>query len=229
MNCDEVEELAGAYALYALPPDELEAVQAHLARCSKHADIAEFVAVAAAIALQAPEMEPPPRLRDRLMAAVRAEAPRLPSVAQGEGFLDRLMHWFSGRNTGWALAGGLAVLVVALAGWNASLQSSGDDFTVTQLSGAEGVTGRVVYIEDESVAVMTVEGLQTLPADSTYQVWAISSGTPEGIGFLSPTGAGETIGAIEADLSGADQVAVTIEPAGGSLLPTTEPVLAGDL
>ena len=34
MNCEEFEELSGAYALDAVTPAELEAAQAHLAGCA---------------------------------------------------------------------------------------------------------------------------------------------------------------------------------------------------
>ena len=37
MNCSEAEELLGAYALDALPPDEAVAMRAHIAGCDEHA------------------------------------------------------------------------------------------------------------------------------------------------------------------------------------------------
>ena len=116
------------------------------------------------------------------------------------------------------------MLVAALFLWNMSLQSdSSSDLTVTTLAGTEGVSGRVVFVEDENVAVMSVEGLAPLPPESTYQVWAIEGDTPISIGFVSPTAEGRGVSAMDVDLSDAQQVAVTIEPAGGSLLPTTSP------
>lgn len=231
MNCEELNELAGAYALYALSADEMEAVQAHLAGCSKHAEIADFVAVAALIAIEAPEMDPPPALKTRFMDAVRADAPPNVVPSTSPGLLDRVIDWTRGRGTaGWAVASGLAVLVAALFLWNMSLQSdSSSDLTVTTLAGTEGVSGRVVFVEDENVAVMSVEGLAPLPPESTYQVWAIAGDTPVSIGFMAPSAEGRSVSAMDVDLSDAQHVAVTIEPAGGSLLPTTDPVLAGDI
>src|SRR5439155_9556828 len=38
VNCEEVDELLGAFALHALPPDEAEMVQSHLAGCPEQAE-----------------------------------------------------------------------------------------------------------------------------------------------------------------------------------------------
>ena len=43
MNCEEIEELAGAYALGALPEAERAAVSAHLATCDTHPEMRELV------------------------------------------------------------------------------------------------------------------------------------------------------------------------------------------
>jgi anti-sigma-K factor RskA len=72
---------------------------------------------------------------------------------------------------------------------------------------------------------MTVEGLDPAPEGSVYQVWAVTGGNPVSIGFLEVP----DDGAVSADMEGVQLVegqvvAVTLEPAGGSQLPTTEPI-----
>ena len=81
MICEEVEELAGAYALGALPPDDLRGVEEHVLTCSKHPEIAELSAVASSLALASPEAEPPPALRARIMDVVREEGRPAPAIA----------------------------------------------------------------------------------------------------------------------------------------------------
>ena len=50
MNCEEVRELSGAYALGALSPEELREVEAHLAECNLHEEMAALRATAALLA-----------------------------------------------------------------------------------------------------------------------------------------------------------------------------------
>ncbi len=54
MICKEVEELAGVYALGALPADSMKDVEEHLLSCSRHPDIAQLSDVARSLALAAP-------------------------------------------------------------------------------------------------------------------------------------------------------------------------------
>lgn len=66
--------MIGAYALDALPPDEAEAMRAHMASCATHAEaIAELRAVAVRLHALVGETPPPAALRSRVLAAVAAE------------------------------------------------------------------------------------------------------------------------------------------------------------
>jgi anti-sigma-K factor RskA len=70
MDCKEVEELAGAIALRALPDAEAAEVSAHLASCADaHALVTELLDVVDLLPLSVDEREPPAGLRDRLLAA----------------------------------------------------------------------------------------------------------------------------------------------------------------
>lgn len=217
MDCDEIEELSGAYALRALPDETLLEVEQHLAGCDRHGAIAGLRTAAAALALAADEKRPPWLLKRRIMARARrdAAAPAAPTA------------W-----SAYALAAALAVAVAALLVWNFTLQLSGDDVdrgaVVRSLTG-DPASGRLLYLPEEQIAVIEVEGLQTLPPDETYQVWAISEGTPSSVGLFSAPPDRAAVTVIEVDLSGVETVAVTIEPAGGSPQPTSEPILTADL
>src|SRR5207247_2342226 len=61
----------GAFALHALPPDEAEMVQSHLAGCPEQAEQArQLRAVASRLPAVPDAVDPPPRLRERILAAV---------------------------------------------------------------------------------------------------------------------------------------------------------------
>jgi anti-sigma-K factor RskA len=63
-----------------------------------------------------------------------------------------------------------------------------------------------------------------LDASQNYQLWAISeSGEATSLGLLPPED-GVPRTKVEFDGSNAVRIAVTVEPAGGSEQPTTEPV-----
>ncbi len=74
LDCDDIREMAGAFVLGALEPDEDVAVRAHLAACDDaHAEIAEVASVLPALAQSVPLVEPPAGLKARIMAAAAAE------------------------------------------------------------------------------------------------------------------------------------------------------------
>ncbi len=93
LTCDDVREMAGAFVLGALEPDEDVAVRAHLAGCNDtHAEIAELASVLPALAQSVPLVEPPAGLKARIMAAAAAEyaaeAARAADEADAIGLAD---------------------------------------------------------------------------------------------------------------------------------------------
>lgn len=72
---EEFEELVAAYSLSALGAEERAALEQHLAACDRCAGrLAEMRALASALPLAADELEPPSGLKERVLAAVSAEA-----------------------------------------------------------------------------------------------------------------------------------------------------------
>ncbi|CAJ62274.1 MULTISPECIES: anti-sigma factor [Frankia] len=72
------------------------------------------------------------------------------------------------------------------------------------------------------IAVVSARGLPTLPAGRTYQLWLISAAGPRSAGFVDGR-AGAGIWQLD-DVRGARSLALTVEPSGGSPVPTTPPV-----
>ncbi|MFQ6019402.1 MAG: anti-sigma factor domain-containing protein [Dehalococcoidia bacterium] len=233
MDCEEIEELAGAYALQALPQETMQEIESHLASCSAHPDIAGLRAAALSLAGAAPEREPPAALRARLLEAVRGEAASETQAVKPGAAAALPRRWAWPRLAPYAIAAVLAAAVIGLLAWNVYLQVSedgGQQVTfVRTLTDGDTASGRVLYIQEEGVALLTVEGLAPLPAERTYQVWAMGDGDPLSIGLFATTAAGEASVVLSADLSQAEALGITVEPAGGSPLPTTDAVLTAEI
>ena len=83
-----------------------------------------------------------------------------------------------------------------------------------------GGTVRLVTSVSRDAAVVVADGLPALNDGKVYQVWLVKSSVPESQGTFSRSGA-----MVMKDLADADQVAVTVEPDGGSEKPTTAPIV----
>jgi len=242
MDDKSFEDLKDAYALGALPGDERATVEAYLAlHPERQAEIDDMVGIAGLLALAPPEQEPPADLRRRLMQVVESEAVR-PRAAESP-----TSSWF-GRLGGLrnVALGAAAVLVVGLLSWNVLLQGDVQDLRgqVEEARSAneaqqtreialdgtwaeQGARAEVTALKDDR-AILVVEDMPSMPEDRTGQVWVIHDDKPLPSGLLDPSG-NMAATAITTPLRGADAIAVTIEPAGGSEVPTSDPVLVQEL
>jgi anti-sigma-K factor RskA len=242
MDDKSFEDLKDAYVLGALPDDERATVEAYLALHPEHqAEIDDMVGIAGLLALAPPEQEPPADLRRRLMQVVESEAvqPRAAESPESSWF-----SWLGGfRNVA---LGAAAVLVVGLFSWNVLLQQDVQDLRgqVEEARSAneaqqtreialdgtwaeQGARAEVTALKDDR-AILVVEDMPSMPEDRTGQVWVIRDEKPEPSGLLEPSG-NMAATAITTNLRGADAIAVTVEPAGGSDEPTSDPVLVQEL
>jgi anti-sigma-K factor RskA len=137
LTCDEVRELAGAYVLGALEADEAAAVQAHLAaHPDGHPEIEELGAVIPAFAELVPVVEPPERLKGRIMAAAgadlaaRAVVPGVPAASEAPvapvAFPrpeEREARRARTSPATWVLRIAAVLAIALLGGWNLLLQN----------------------------------------------------------------------------------------------------------
>lgn len=252
MNCQDIEDLAGAIALGAVPEEEWADVREHLATCANaHTEVRRLLPIADLLLEAAPPVEPPAGLRERILAAARAE-PRsegspvpLASATPAPVPITMTRSWW--RQPAWGVAAAAILVAAALAVWNISLQrnltqteqqlAAGQRVVEALAMGGQaapvnstisGASGALVRHGDGNGSLV-LHGLSPQPG-RTYQVWALRGGQPVSLGVFDPTTGGATIVRLNTDLRTADAVAITIEPGpSGSALPTSQPVLVAPL
>jgi anti-sigma-K factor RskA len=97
-----------------------------------------------------------------------------------------------------------------------------------QGSGAAQQAQAEVMVLEDHYGVLMAEDLPKAPETRIYQIWVIEGDQPEPSGLFNPEG--ETVAAVvKKPLEGADAVAVTVEPEGGSPQPTTKPMMVAKL
>lgn len=229
MNCDQVNEALGAYAVDALAPEERREVEAHLDECNLHPEAAALRATASLLAYAPEEREPPAHLRSRILAAVaEADAPVSRDVPSPPAPIPIESRRRRGIPGGGLLAAVIAVLALGVFITGIALWNSGDgsEELVRTLSAGPAAGTTLRYDGDEDRATLEVAGLAALPQGRTYQVWMLRGDSVAGVGLFTVDASGRGHAEFSADMREGDTVAVTEEPAGGSPGPTSQPLFA---
>ena len=254
LTCAEVTDLAGLYALDALEPAERQLVGAHLATCSQaHAEFAAVGGVAPALASLAEPVDAPPSLKDKIMADYRAGATAgvgapVAAVAAGRAPAPVIAlrparpAWL-----GWAAAAAAVLLIAVVAGWGFVAQSRADaeaqraqvlaqaldimaapGSSVALMHGTAAASGAGGFaaFDANGTGYLVLTNLPAAPAGETYQAWYINGGGPSSAGLVSVDRDGFAVMLLPVQHS-ADLVALTLEPAGGSASPSSDPIVSG--
>jgi hypothetical protein len=237
---DEAAEALGAYLLEALPDGERAAVEVHVKSCVVcQEELAQLQLVADALPGAAPPVEPPPELKDRIMAIVRSEAELLQASGAAadrppEPALPRKPErrtWSPVRGfllrPAWAGAAAAVLLVVGgLFGF--ALKGGGDGTPTTTLSASvRGTDGKAVLTYgDGSHGVLQVSDMPPVAAGRVWEVWVKRPGrAPESTDALFTTTRDGSATVAVPKVEGAERVMVTSEREGGSSIPTTPAVV----
>jgi anti-sigma-K factor RskA len=241
MTTTDIHTLAGAYALDAVDDIERALFDRHLRECAAcRTEVDELQETAARLA-DATWSVPPPRLRQNVLAEV-ARTRQLPPVSAPPPARRRApSRWLltaAATVVVAAAAAGTTVYVVqdqrvrderaiaeAARSSEARVQEilAAPDVQVreTTMTGGGRVTVASSRLRDAGVVVMAADAAPT--GGQVYQLWTIRPGSnPKSEGALR-VGQSATLSVVDG-LPGASDVAVTVEPAGGSLQPTTTPV-----
>jgi anti-sigma-K factor RskA len=240
-------DLAAAYALGALAPEEARRFEAYLARSPEaQREVAEYRDVAALLALGGGEAAPGADLRDRMLARVAASK-------------DRPLPRSRGRAPLWLA---LAASLVAVAALGLNLRAARGELRDLRdlLSDTQGrlaareATLNAIFEPGVQMYQLTASGdpdpgiqlfydrqrqraiihgfrLRQIPEDRAYQLWFIQDGKPVPSVTFKPEADGHArVEQIPVPAGGdVSAAAVTVEPESGSTQPTMPIVLVGPL
>jgi len=254
MPNERFEDLKDAYVLGALPEEERRSFENYLAaHPERQAEIDELGAVAGLLALSPQEQEPSQELRSRIMEVVEAEGE--PRRVGRRSVTERIADYLSVRN----LALGAAVLLmIGLLSWNVMLQGQVQDLQgqvaesqnqvhklqdevaqdqkqvqrsqTIKLGGSwadQGAEAEVASIGKNRI-ILVAKNMPSVPENKTCQIWVIKGDVPKPSGLFQPDG-NMTATPVTNPITNAEVIAVTVEPAGGSNQPTSDPVLSAKL
>lgn len=249
---DDLLDLATSYALDALSDADRAAVEQrldHADATSAAAFRAEVRSLRETLALLTvvDAVPAPPALEAKLQAALDAETGStspagVPAGTTADGATARSVTRLRPRGPQrlrWFAAAAAAVVVVAAAGTGIAVYRSHSpgSGTVTAAQIMQHADAREHTVPVSGGGTITVEASRELnaaavsfdavapaPADRTYQLWLISP-----VGRISSGGVLGTLPTSTAPLlvryGDAGQLAVSVEPAGGSPAPTTRPIV----
>lgn len=255
----DVHELVGAYALDALDDEERRFFERHLDDCGDcRVEVDEFQATGALLGTAADD-EPPPAMRDRVLAAVAATpqaAPEREPLGQQRGPVplppqepapsSAPVHELHGtrERLRQLLPAVAAVIVLGVAGVTVVVTQTGTepvaddqlaeavaapDARFVDLAAPDGATARLVWSDERGGGVFVTEGLQGAPQGHAYALWVIEAETPVLLGMFQPDEQGHATHSIDGQPPGGLTVAVTVEVEDGVESPTTDPIIVGQL
>lgn len=234
-------ELIPAYAIGAADPEERDAVDAHLRRCTEcRALVEEYRALGEDLAFAEP-----------LAPATRGLTEDLRKRIHGKSDRPRLAGWLGFLRRPALVLGTVALALFVLtnlywAGRVTRLENQASQFAA--LAQAPGITlkasdaeagryeGRsadgVVYVQPGSnLALLCVYALPQLGPDKTYQAWLVGDGQRVSAGTFAVNRDGYGVLVIDSGrpVSDYQQLGITVEPSGGSPAPTTPRIMGGEL
>ncbi|MFJ2112756.1 MULTISPECIES: anti-sigma factor domain-containing protein [unclassified Streptomyces] len=247
MTVADLHTLTGAYALHALAPRERAEFERHLDVCEACVQEVRELAATAARLGRAVAVTPPPDLKEQVLRRIATERQDPPKAAPsprpgGGAARGRALSRF-------ALAACLAAAVGfgGVAGWQyqeardarghtrAEQQRSEELATVLAAPDAKAVTGRltadatgtVVVSRSRGKAAFIATGMPKPPRGKVYELWYNDGGTMRAAGLLDLSGGSGSV-LMDGSLEGASGMGITVEPAGGSKRPTSDPLALMD-
>ncbi len=250
---DGLQDLAAAYALGALSPEETRRFEAFLAGSpGAQREVAEYRDVAALLALGGSEAAPSPDLRERLLWRMGAPSARPQSAHR------RQAPWWG------ALAAGLVAVVGLGFGFAQLRQVQGLQAELSRVAQRLGETRQMLSAREATLNAIFEPGVQMfqltasgdpepgiqlfwdrerhraivhgfrlnpVPDGRAYQLWFIQNGAPVPSVTFKPEPTGHVkVEQIPVPADGeVSAAAVTVEPESGSAQPTTPILLVGPL
>jgi len=228
MTCEELQPDYTSYALGIADEPELSEIAEHLARRCPNCvpGIASAMATVAAMSGAVNAVEPPRRLRRRILTSIQRE----PSRGKLSIFIP------------WAITAmlSIALLTIGLTG----RRQTGDTSRLQQalsilndpstrdvtFGEAEKPSKGRIFVSAGKGVVFIGASLPSIGPDKTFQLWLIpGKGNPIPAGLFQSQPDATAVYVRPGPVDNATAIAVTVEPAGGSAQPTTTPFIVTKL
>ncbi len=230
----DVHTLSGAYALDALSEQEAASFREHLRGCQAcRVEVRELRDAAARMG-SSESLVPPAALRARVLAAAERTPQQPPVVTLASRRAQRARvsrRWLGGLVAAVVLVGGGVIGVNALNGTDTpglgpgpSEVFSASDAKILTVDTSNGGTLRVALSKSDGDMAVDTRGLPKLDDGHSYQLWSIQNGVARSVTVFAVDDTGASM-----PLPGdGAEVAITVEPHGGSDMPTTKPIATID-
>ena len=246
MSEEHVFDLLPGYALGILDEMETSRVSMHISDCDVCREkLQVYTETGSLLAEAVSKPMPAPDLKDKVinrvsMASLQNEKSK--QVKLEPGFTQILANFF--RRPAGAALGFLALLAILILSistfslWQQvnqlQQQLPAKNMQIVQLTGttnAPEAAGYVMVFKDEPYGSLAVTHAPQLKAGQQYQIWLIEDGKRTSGGVFSVNSDGYGVLEVVADraLDSFDSFGITVEPEGGSLQPTGEKILGGNL
>jgi len=241
VDANHVTDWLPAFVLDTLTEEEARQVSEHLQACTScQAELARLQPVLDDLPLAVTQTTPPPQLKRKIMQSIHSRQPAHPVDPIREtdrSFIERLGD-FSRR---YLPAFGLALIILLVLSnlllWrqlNLIIQETTTPFRVVALSSSPfspGAMGTLIMKPDAQYFTLVVADLTALTPDQQYQVWLIKGPqhTSAGVFSINPSGYASLQFLAPQPLQQYDAIGISVEPAGGSPLPTGTSVFNAQL
>jgi anti-sigma-K factor RskA len=112
----------------------------------------------------------------------------------------------------------------------ATFSQPGSSVAVIRPSGTGTTSGSgFAAVSAGGKAYLVMVGLPEAPSGMTYQAWFIRDNQPTSAGLMTVDQDGYAVITNASPVAGAQVVALTVEPAGGSVQPTSDPFAVGEV
>jgi len=242
---NDPENLSGSYALNGLDADETAEFEKHLlASDETRNEVTELTDTAVLLGLSVAPVAPSAGLKASIMDQLDAH-PQLPrdeaaspaSVApSGPAEARAQARWFhrpalrlisSAAAIALILGAGAAATIVSQVRHESAMAtiSSASDVQQASVDLPDGAAATLVWSGELGQSALIVDSMTPPPHGHVYELWYINDSGARPAGTFTVDAAGTTWQVLDGSMSAGDTVGVTVEPRGGSPVPTTDPFI----
>lgn len=231
---DDIHALSGAYAVDALDDIERAQFERHLTGCESCRAEVDSLREASALLAETTAVSPSPELRGRVLAGITAVRP-LPPIVQ-EAAPQPRRRWFPALVAAAAVVTvvGVGGAVVVAEPWRSGQDSvqrvsaldrvkAAEDVQVFNHTFEDGAEATLYRSASLNQAIVVTDRMGPAPDGKVYQAWLQHDETMVSAGLM-PEGPDNVV-QLQGEPATADGFGLTVEPAGGSVVPSKEPIL----